>query len=117
MASAEEYERQLYLRYGKVQWENIKRNYLRENIRQDIENYCDLVVEERELYRELKMAREREEEELIEDIQTDITENYNIQLDVLANIKRCKRKIENILEGRLKWILVRITYSKRIRYF
>ena len=34
MASAEEYERQLYLRYGKVQWENMKRNYLRENIRQ-----------------------------------------------------------------------------------
>ena len=59
----EKYEKQLYLRYGKVYWENMKRNYLRENIRQDIENYRNLISEERELCRELKIARERHEDE------------------------------------------------------
>ena len=102
----EEYEKQLYLRYGKFHWENMKRNYLRENIIQDIENYCDLISEERELCRELKIARERQEEEesiifteeLIENIRNDITENFKVQLDVLANIKRCKKEIDNILD-------------------
>ena len=105
MVSAEEFEKQLYLKYGKVQWENMKRVYLKENIRQDIENYRDLVNEERELHKELKGVRETQGEgflgeALIKSIRDEISENFNVQLDVLANISRCQKRIDNIDEMR-----------------
>ena len=91
-------EREL-LRDIRVEIEKERRiEYYKKNNRQEIENYRDLVNEERELHRELKIVRERQEEgftkeALIEGIRNEILENFNVQLDVLANIRRNQSKL------------------------
>ena len=70
--------------------------YVKESIRLDTEGYRDLVNEESNLYRELSMTREKLEEnvndeylmDLIAGIRHVISKNMDVQIQILANIRR-----------------------------
>ena len=96
------FEKELCSKYGKIQWKKMRKEYVKESIRLDIEAYRDLLNEERELYRELSMTRERLEEnandeylkDLIRGICCVISKNVDVQIEVLDNIRRNQDKIQ-----------------------
>ena len=85
-------------REAKERWQV---EYLKESISLDIEDYRDLLNEEREFYRELSMTRKKLEEnandgylkDLIEDIRYVIPKNVNVQIGVLDNIRNNQAKL------------------------
>ena len=95
------FEKELCSKYGKIQWEKMRKEYVKESIRLDIEGYRNLLSEERRLYRELSMARKRLEvnandeyfKDLIAGICYEISENSDVQIQVLDNIRRNQTKL------------------------
>ena len=74
---------------------------LKKSIRMDTDDYCDLLNEERELYRDLSITRKKLEENvndkylmlLIEGFRHLISENVDTQIKVLANIRKNQAKL------------------------
>ena len=98
------FEEELCSKYGKIKWGKVKKEYAKEMMRLDIEDYRDLLHEERELYKELIVARKKLEEgnvddeyfmDLIAGIRHEISKNADVQVEVLANIRRNLKKLRN----------------------
>ena len=99
------FEEELCSKYGKIKWGKMKKEYAKEMICLDIEDYRDLLHEERGLYKELIVARKKLEEgnvndeyfmDLIAGICHEISKNADVQIEVLANIRGNLKKIEKL---------------------
>ena len=102
MSSMNRTERGIWFKIKKEVEEERRREYVEKCIRVDCEDYRDLFLnEERELYRELDLKRKRVEDNMndeflkmiIEGILQEISENTNVEINVLENIRKNQAKL------------------------
>ena len=80
------------------------KRYVEETILEERENYCELLGEERNLYKELGLLQGKPTSsddyfstDILEDtILQKIHENMNVQIQVLENIRRNLRELESL---------------------